>query len=119
MSAMQDKGLKSVRVLHRLSSPRHGERELEDAAHRLRRGREGRHDSRAHERLEADPLRVKGAKVGKPQMLDGKLVDGPMDFARKNAISLVDLQNALVWSRGATSRSIRSRFELTDARSSS
>jgi hypothetical protein len=112
---MQDKGLKSVRVLHRLSSPR-----TESESLKL-----PRIDFVAGEKIvtvpertsdwKPDPLRVKGVKVGKAQMLDGKLVDGPMDFSRKNAISLVDLQNALVMVARRDVALETKPFELTDA----
>jgi hypothetical protein len=90
-------GLKSARLLHRLSEPR-----SEDENRRVPRvdfllGEERTSSlPERTSRLRVTDLRARGVDVGRARIEGGKRVEGAMSFARKNAISLVELQDALV-----------------------
>jgi hypothetical protein len=93
---MWDAGLASTRVVHRLSSPRSEAENLKTPRIDFVVGDKVVTIPERTSDLKAEPTRAKNTKVGKAQMIDDKLVDAPLDFARKNAVSLVDLQDALV-----------------------
>lgn len=46
--------------------------------------------------LELPPTDASNLSIGQRAIVDGRVVEGPMSFAKKNAIRLVDLQNTLV-----------------------
>lgn len=46
--------------------------------------------------LALPPTEAKGLAIGRAAMIDGRRVEGPMSFADKNAMRLVELQDALV-----------------------
>src|SRR5690606_29499652 len=46
--------------------------------------------------LDLPPLELPGLEVGKAHVIEGERFDAPLDFADKNAVSLFDLQEALV-----------------------
>lgn len=89
-------GLSSARILHRLSEPR------SDADNRrapridfvLSETERVTIPERTSKRKFAD-LRVEGVVVGKASVEGVDPKDGPMSFARKNSILLVELQDAL------------------------
>lgn len=93
---VQRAGLESARILHRLS-----ERRSEDENRRAPRidfllGQERTYTiPERTSGLRVADLRKPGVDVGSARLDGGKRVDGPMSFARKNAISLVDLQDSL------------------------
>lgn len=89
-------GLGSARVLHRLSEPR-----SEDDNRRAPRidlvisdGERVTIPER-NSKLRIADLRAPGVQVGSAFVEGAKTVDGPMSFVRKNAIQLVELQEAL------------------------
>lgn len=96
--AMWNAGLDSVRITHRLSEFR-----TEEEHRRTPRisvvqedGTEREIPERTSDLVPPTP-EVAGLLVGEKHMTnDGELLDGPMDFSRKNRISVVDLQNMLV-----------------------
>lgn len=89
-------GLGSARILHRLSEPR-----SEDDNRRAPRidlvisDDERVTISERNSKLRIADLRAPGVQVGTSYVEGTKTVDGPMSFARKNAIQLVELQEAL------------------------
>lgn len=90
--AMWDAGLQSVRLWHRLSEPR------ADSEHGITRPvRVGAVSFAARDAaivLANDAFTE--LELGTAWLDGGKQVDGPMSFARKNAIALQDLQDVLV-----------------------
>jgi hypothetical protein len=89
-------GLSSARILHRLSESR-----TEDENRRAPRidfllaGDERVTIPERTSRLKVTDLRAPGIKVGTASVEGTKRIDGPMSFARKNSIALVELQDAL------------------------
>jgi beta-lactamase class A len=89
-------GLASTRVVHRLSSPRSESENLKTPRIDFALADKPVTIPERTSDLKVEATHAKNTKVGKAQMLDDKLIATPIDFARKNAISLVDLQNALI-----------------------
>lgn len=94
-ACFDDRGYRTVRIFHRLSTARTEALEL----------RTPRVDLVLGERVVTLPERTakkragskaKGLLVGKSHKLDGALVKKPFDFASKNAVSLLELQDVLV-----------------------
>jgi len=89
-------GLSTARIVHRLSEAR-----SEDENRRVPRvdflfadGTRATIPERTS-RLSIQDLRVPGIKIGTASVDGTKRIDAPMSFARKNAIALVELQEAL------------------------
>lgn len=95
--AMWAAGLSSVRITHRLSEFRSEEDHRRTPRITVGDGlAEHEIPERTSDLAPATPD-VPGLLVGENHLTnDGQLVPGPMDFSRKNRISLVDLQNMLV-----------------------
>lgn len=109
-----ERGYRTVRIFHRLSTPRAETEEL----------RTPRVDLVLGEKVVTLPERTakkragskaKGLLVGTAQRLDGQLVPKPFDFARKNAVSLVELQDVLVTLARPELDVGRKPFALSDA----
>lgn len=109
-----ERGFRTVRIFHRLSTPRAEAEEL----------RTPRVDFVLGERVVTLPERTaskragskaKGLLVGASQRLDGELVRKPFDFARKNAVSLLELQDVLVMLARPEIDVARKPFALSDA----
>lgn len=89
-------GLSTARILHRLSEPR-----SEDDNRRVPRIDFVLSESERvtiperTSKLKIADLRASGVQVGTSSVEGTRKVDGPMSFARKNAIQLVELQEAL------------------------
>ncbi len=94
--SLERAGLKSARVVHRLSEVR-----SEDENRRVPRidfvidGSVAATLPERTSRLKIADLRSPGIKIGRARVEGSRTVEGPMSFARKNSISLVDLQSAL------------------------
>ncbi len=93
--SMRRAGIESARIVHRLSEARTPAENL-----RLPRidimGDGFRYEMPAHiDRLPPAPDVPGGLKIGSGYLRGGELMEGPMDFSRKNRIDLVDLQRAL------------------------
>jgi hypothetical protein len=89
-------GLKRARVVHRLSEARSEEENRRAPAVDFLLDGDARFTlPERTSRLRIEDLRVPGVKVGAARVEGDRRVEGPMSFARKNSISLVELQDAL------------------------
>lgn len=89
-------GLESARVVHRLSEPRSedDDRRAPRVDFVLTDGSRVTIPERTS-KLRITDLRATGAQVGTSYVEGTKRIEGPMSFARKNSILLVELQEAL------------------------
>ncbi|MFZ4429633.1 MAG: serine hydrolase [Phycisphaerales bacterium] len=93
---MHRAGLQSVRISHRLSDARPVPDQSRTAAVTIRTAL-GDTEVPAREGRTPVPLEQPGVLVGEGMMRGGGVVEqGPVDFSRRNAVSLLDLQDALI-----------------------
>lgn len=92
---MHRAGLSSVRLSHRLSDPRPIPDQSHTAAITLRTPL-GDVEVPARDGRAVEPLHERGVMVGEGMMTRGGVVKGPVDFSRRNRVSLLDLQDALI-----------------------
>lgn len=109
----EERGYRTVRIFHRLSTPRSEAENLRTPRVDLVIGQElvTIPERTAQKRAGS---KAKGLAIGKGHLLDGKLVQKPLDFARKNAVTLVELQDALVMIARPEIDVGRKPFELSD-----
>lgn len=93
---MRDAGLPSVRMIHRLSTATTEAQNLRTPRIDMLLGDESVTIPERRSDFDVGPNKAKGLKLGKGVADGSKIVDGPMDCSRKNSISLVDLQDALI-----------------------
>lgn len=83
---MWDVGLEGVRVRHRLSEARTVEENLRTPRVDVRPASGVRTIPARVSTLRLEPNVGKGVLIGRAHVADGRMVDGPMDFALKNAL---------------------------------
>ncbi|MEQ1632159.1 MAG: serine hydrolase [Planctomycetota bacterium] len=94
-AAMQDAGLSTCRVWHRLSEPRTMEQNRQTRAVELRQGARTHRLAARDEELVLDNSAFTDLTVGMAHVRGEQVVPQPMSFATKNAIALGDLQDLL------------------------
>ena len=92
---MHQAGLTSVRISHRLSDARTIPDQARTAAVTIRTAL-GDVDVPSRQGRPPEPLRQRGVLIGDGMMRKGVVEQGPVDFSKRNAASLLDLQDALI-----------------------
>jgi hypothetical protein len=92
---MHRAGLESVRISHRLSDARPVPDQSRTAAVTIRTAL-GDVEVPSRRGRTPEALETRGVMVGEGMMTRGVVAKGPVDFSRRNAVSLLDLQDALI-----------------------
>lgn len=92
---MHRAGLESVRISHRLSDARPVPDQSRTAAVTIRTAL-GDVEVPSRQGRAPEALSTRGVMVGEGMMSRGVVAKGPVDFSRRNAVSLLDLQDALI-----------------------
>lgn len=93
--SMHRAGLRSARIVHRLSERRTAEENLQVPRIDFVQKELLHTSSQRTAALELPALELPGLHLGQGYLRGGKLIEGPMDFSGKNRMSLIDLQRAL------------------------
>ena len=93
---LRDCGWSSVRLAHRLSEVRSREENLRTPRVEARCAAEPVVFPERTSRLLLDNADLPGTEIGRAHVVGEELVEGPMSFRFKNAVSLVELQDMLV-----------------------
>lgn len=108
---LKDKGLKQVRITHRLSAPNSGASETQNLTFYKKDGEEiiipSVHDSKIM------PLKLNKTLKGKGYYENGKLINSPMDFSKKNYLPLETLHGIMKRIVFPDNFSSKERFDLS------
>jgi hypothetical protein len=109
---LKDKGLKQVQINHRLSTENSGASETKKIIFYKENGEEMVVESVNDSKISS--LKLNKTLKGKGYYNNGKLIDAPMDFARKNYLSLETLHGILKRVIFPNNFSEKKRFKLSE-----